>query len=137
MAVTIATANAYFLPAKHIFSAVWNGFQEPQKTAALYQANQVLTRVLGYEPNDDASAITDQPRQDLAVCEQALYMLRNSPLIADGSQPAPHWDGGAPRDPFEAREGADPYALAPEAQRWLQWSSGNQRTGARLTIARG
>lgn len=135
--VTVASANTYFGAARHIHFFVWSKFDQNQKTAAIYQAHEVVTRALGYEPDDDATEITDRPRQDCAVFEQALYMLRQSPLIADGGQPAPHFDGGSPRDALEPRGGVNPYALCPESLRWLQSPQSESGVTAPFQFSRG
>jgi hypothetical protein len=135
--VTLATADAYFGATKHVLSSVWLGFDVRQRTAGLFQANELITRHLGVEPQDDATTITDRPRPDRAVYEQALYMLRSTPGIANGAMNGPKFVGGQPNDPSVPVEGADPYAICDEAQRWLQWPTGDARTGARITMMRG
>lgn len=135
--VTLATANAYFGATRHIHFFIWSKYDQNAKTAALYQANEILTRALGYEPEDDATDTTDLPRADRAVFEQALYMLRQSPLIADGGQPAPHFDGGLPRDAMEPRDGANPYAVCPEAMRWLQGPRSESGATGLVSFSRG
>lgn len=135
--VTLVSANAYFGPTRHVLASVWAKYDGKQREAALYQANQLITRHTGLEPDDDATTTTDRPRPDLAVFEQALHMLRASPLTADGKTPTRKWDNGRMSDQETPQGAADPYAICEEAMRWLQWPTGNARTGARITMMRG
>lgn len=135
--VSIATANAYFAAAKHIHSPIWLGFSANQREAGLYQAHTLISRAIGNDVDDSETDETYIRRPDLAVCEQALYMLRSSPLVADGKQPAPKWSGGQPMDAFAPAEGANPYAICAEAMAWLQEPTSRQGSGRVLETVRG
>ncbi len=135
--VTLAGANVYFAPTKHVLAAVWGQYEGKHREAALYQANQLIARHIGVEPDDDATAITNRPRPDLAVYEQALHMLRATPFTADGKTPTRKWNNGRMSDQETPQGAADPYAICNEAMRLLQWPTGPHETGARITMMRG
>lgn len=139
MAVSLATANTYFGPTNHLRSFIWFKFQEAQRRAALTHAVRIIQRVTGVEPDDTVTTNSYQLRPDLAVCEQALFMLERSPAIADGRESAPRFLSSQQGSPDDAREEVDPYDIAPEAQRWLTSGSGEFRSGPapRLELMRG
>lgn len=139
MAVTLATANAYFGPKAHLRSFIWQKFTTDQRTAALAHAVRIIWRATGTEPSDTVTTNDDQVRPDLAVCEQALFMLERSPAIADGKEAAPRFLSSQQGSPDNPRDEVDPYDIAPEARRWLTQGSGEFRAGPApmLEIMRG
>ena len=134
MAVTLATANTYFGPTNHLRSFIWQKFQTAQRQAALTHATRIIQRVTGVEPSDTVTTNSYQLRPDLAVCEQALFMLERSPAIADGKEAAPRFLSSQQGSPDDAREEVDPYDIAPEAMRWLVSGSGELRAGPAPTL---
>lgn len=109
--MTLDSANTYFTDANHVQAAVWAAFSLDQKTAAIAQATRVLRRWNDDEAlDDDVTADGDFPRPDLAVYEQALWILINSRAVPNG-------DVNGPKFMDETR--GDPGAVAPEARRWL------------------
>ena len=139
MAVSLQTANLYFNPKGHLRSFIWLKFTTDQRTAALAHAGRIIWRATGFEPDDTVTTGLDQVRPDLAVCEQALFMLERSPAIADGKEAAPRFLAAQQGRPDDAREEVDPYDIAPEATRWLTRGSGEYRAGPApiLEIMRG
>lgn len=112
--ITIATANAYFAPKKHLFAAEWSGAPADRREAALNIAHQTLSRLLGREVVDTATANGDSPREDVATLELALYYIRNG--VGDGS--ASSFGSQDPDDPVAPRE-ADTDSVPQQVIRWL------------------
>lgn len=132
MSFTVANANTYF--AGHIQRKAWAGYDQADKTAALTHAERLLRRSTGRELDDDVSDEGDAPRDDLAVYEQALYLLRNGPNTPEGGVPSfVSMDQAAPD---RARE-QDNGIICPEATRWLQYASSESGNIASFTLSRG
>lgn len=114
MSFTIARANTYF--AGHIQRKTWNAYNTEDRTAALVHAERILRRAKGRALVDTTTTDADQPREDLAVFEQALYLLRNGPASQQGGIPG-HvaMDQANPQAPREQDIGT----VCPEAMRWL------------------
>jgi hypothetical protein len=112
--LTVSDANFYFGPKSHLASAEWHTFPEARRVAALAQARRILNRMLGREMMEDTTGEHHSPREDLALFEQALYMLRNLPAAGDVS-------GFASQDPDDVGQARqmDPGILCDEARRWL------------------
>ena len=113
-----AGADLYFAATNHPRSSVWTGFSENNlQSAAIAQAvrtwGRVLKRVMA-EP-DDATDVTEFPRDDYTIFEQALFDLENG-IIADGSMATTKFIAGRTKTD-EARERSEDM-LAPEAMRW-------------------
>jgi hypothetical protein len=66
--------------------------------------------------NETATTGGDFPRHDLAVYEQALWSLENSPILSDGREDSPD---ALADDPEEDKRLALPEILSPEARRWI------------------
>ena len=114
MSFTVARANTYF--AGHIQRRTWNEFAAEDKTAALVHAERILRRAAGRALVDTVTTDADQPREDLAVFEQALYLLRNGPATQQGGLPGHvSMDQANPSAPREQDMGA----ICPEAMRWM------------------
>ena len=114
MSFTIARANTYF--AGHIQRRTWNDFPAEDKTAALVHAERILRRSKGAALSDTVTTDADAPREDLAVFEQALYLLRNGPASQQGGLPGHvSMDQANPSAPREQDIGT----ICPEAMRWL------------------
>jgi len=118
MSVTVDTADAYFARDSHPRAMVWEGFTYEQKAGALVHARRILSRTLLRLPAETATVDGDAPREDLALYEQALFVLENSPYVATGAEPSPSFvstEGST----GEARQ-RDPGQVSDEAQRWLR-----------------
>lgn len=114
MSFTVARANTYF--AGHIQRRTWNEFAAEDKTAALVHAERILRRSVGRALVDTVTTDADQPRDDLAVFEQAKYLLCNGPATQQGGLPGHvSMDQANPSAPREQDMGA----VCPEAMRWL------------------
>lgn len=114
MSFTVANANTYF--DGHVQKRAWAGYSVDEQTAALTHAERLVRRAVGVALTTDASEEGDAPRHDLAVYEQALYLLRNGPNTPEGGAPAfVAMDQGNPGRPREQDTGL----LCPEARRWL------------------
>lgn len=132
MPLSITEANAYFAPGSHVCGAEWNAQTVQRRTAALNTAKNELTRILGRVVNPTATAITDMPREDVALYEQALHLLRNMP--ADGTVPGfISQDPGNPEEPRPQDTGR----LCASAVRWLSSPRPNGMPAGRIEMSRG
>lgn len=138
MALTDADADTYFALDSHPRAHVWEKFSQEQKTGAIVHARRVLCRAIGTTLTETATADGDAPRHDLALYEQALWTLENSPYVSDGDQPSPGFLATDIEADDESRR-RDPGTVSPEALRWLQIGSGKDNTGpaGMLEICRG
>lgn len=118
MAITKANADLYFAATNHPRSSIWLGFGANDRTGALAHAKRIVSRYLRGSVDEEATADGDFPRHDLAVYEQALWSLENSPIIRDGRDEAPEAIADDPEETDSARM-SSPDILAPEARRWL------------------
>tara|TARA_Y100000310_G_scaffold211955_1_gene212754 strand:+ start:349 stop:735 length:387 start_codon:yes stop_codon:yes gene_type:complete len=118
MAMDINGADGYFAKDNHSRAGVWGKFSSDLKKAAIAEAKRDLTRILKRELDEpsDATDLTEFPRDDYAIFEQALYRLENS-VIADGSQATAKFIAGR-TETNEVRE-RHTFALAPAARRWI------------------
>lgn len=112
--ITIAVANTYFGPKKHLFAAEWSGAPSERREAAIAIARQTLSRLLGRAVDETTTADGDSPREDIALLEMALYYIRNG--IGDGS--ASSFGSQDPDDPVAARS-ADIDTVPTHVIRWL------------------
>lgn len=129
MAIDITGANAYFAVTNHPRASVWAEFSANQKAGSLAHAKRIVARYL--RGSLDTQTTTDEhfPRHDLAVYEQALWSLENSPLIRDGREEAAEALADDPEAEGGVRE-AQSLTLAPEARRWIAQGGG-------ITLERG
>ena len=133
MTINVVNADIYFGPENHIKAAIWTGFSPKEKAAGIAQATRLILSIMD-EDSAGLSAYGDEdgdfPRPDLAVYEQACYMLQASPVQADGQQAGPKW---ALQDNVDQRKDGtppDPNALCGEALRWLA-------RGGEIVLSRG
>jgi len=122
MSIDLAGANAYFSPGNHLKAEVWAGFDEDQPGGAVAQAKRVLARMLCDGIEEEATTDGDFPRHDLAVYEQACYLLQASPSMADGTYTGPKW--AIPEEPM------NPHVICADALAWLAYPG-------QITISRG
>lgn len=116
MSIDINDATGYF--SQHLRAAVWNGFGEQQRIAAIAHSKRMLNRALNSDIDDETIDTDDFVyRPDYAVYEQALWMLENG-VIANGEQSAPVFVASDPEKPDNARD-TQKAILSPEALRWL------------------
>ena len=118
MAISRTTADAYFAPTNHPRASVWSGFSTDERTGAIAHGKRVLARYLTGTLDERTTTDADFPRHDLAVYEQALWSLENSPLIRAGREESADAIASDPEEPDGARV-AQTAILAPEARRWL------------------
>jgi len=117
MAIDLTAADIYFAANNHPRASVWNGFGDDLKSASIAQAKRTWGRVLQREMSEpeDGDDVTEFPRDDLTIFEQALFDLENG-IIADGSLATTKFIAGRTKTD-EARERSED-VLAPEAMRW-------------------
>lgn len=108
MAIDKTAADAYFGPTSHVKTGVWMEFSENLRAAAIAQATRQLTTLLGEAP--EIPVDTDDPHEDWAVYEQALWILVNSRAVPNG-------DENGVKFTDELR--GDPEQLSPAARRFL------------------
>lgn len=132
MALSITEANDYFAPGAHVCGAEWHSHDATRRSAALNTAKQEMTRILGRTINTTATAITDMPREDVALYEQAMHLLRNMP--ADGTVPGfISQDPANPEDPRPQDTGR----LCEAARRWLSKPRLNGMPAGMIEMQRG
>lgn len=122
MAIDINGANEYFHPGNHLKAAIWNGFDEDQKNAGIAQAKRMMTRLLddsGITLDSAPSGDDDFPRPDLAVYEQACYILQCSPTLPNGEQSGPKFAMPSTGQQDRKQAPADPLQICPDAIYWL------------------
>lgn len=130
MAIDISGAEAYFSKRNHIKSEIWAAFDEDSKYAALTHAQRII-EALCEDFDDTTSSAGDFPRYDLAVYEQACYMLQCSPVQADANKAGPKFSMPDVNQKQSLRATpSNPYALCGEALRWLV-------TGGCIELSRG
>lgn len=118
MSITKAKADDYFDKENHPRASVWEGFSNYERTGAMAHAKRVISRYLNCSLDEEDTVDGDFPRHDLAVYEQAIWSLENSPLVRDARSEAPEATATDPEADGGARE-ASADILAPEARRWL------------------
>lgn len=113
MGIDIDGADAYFAVGNHIHALIWQGFTDAAiKAAAITQATRELTVVLRSPPVAPTNpTLSTFPREDFAVYEQALMLLRNRVDRTNA-------EGTAPLFQPEDRE-AGGSRISPEASFWL------------------
>lgn len=113
MAITLTLADAYF--GTHVQGTAWNDFEATQRERAVIHAKRLISaRVDDF--TDDTTADGDAPRYDLAVYEQAFWMLSNSDLPRDGDTGAPRYlsnDGETYAEPVDIN------TLCPSCTKWI------------------
>lgn len=90
--IDITQADAYFAALNHTQASLWGSYGRDARAGAIAEAKRIITRALrraldeelaAYEPGDTA-------RDDFAVFEQALFLLKTNPVtISGGSSPYP------------------------------------------------
>ena len=123
MEITLDNANAYFALGNHTMADTWLKFSDAHRLGAIAHARRMLERELR-RPMRETDAEGDSRRDDLAVFEQALWLLLGSPY-GDASR----GDAVAILDgrPVDAPAPADDYGTgrrerwSREALRWLGW----------------
>ena len=135
MAINLELANKYFLVGSHVNAHVWSAFESEDRKAAINTARLKIMRARAYPiPTDsdtspaaqdtlldtDTTTESDFPREDLAVYEQAIWLLVNSNLTPDGNYIGPKWYGVAPT--------GNPEQISPKAADWMGWSYSTVRT---------
>jgi len=119
MSISANGALEYF--STHVEGVVWQAYGEALQAMAIVHARRELSRMLGRELSDSESAYVegDQLRDEYAVYEQALYLLRMSSMPnAESSAPVfatPDPDS-KPSAGVVLRHGL---GIAPGACRWL------------------
>jgi len=113
MAITLQLADAYF--ETHVQGTAWKDFDATQRERAVVHAKRLVSaRVEDF--TDDTTADGDEPRYDLAIYEQAFWMVSNSALPRDG-------DTGAPRylnnDGEKYTEPVNLDTLCPSCTQWI------------------
>ena len=124
MATTIdkAGADTYFGESNHIDSSLWLAFDDEQRTAAVTQADRILSRALGSAMTSEDVDADASYQPDYAVYEQALYMLIHSHAVPNGEESAPHWSASGTDGDVNPR--MNPLSICPEARRWMDWQAG-------------
>ena len=130
VAITKTLADTYFDAENHLDFALWFAFDDEQRTAAVAQADRLLSRALGSPMTSETVDTNAAYQPNYAVYEQALYMLIHSNAVPNGEQSAPHWSAAGTDG--EVKEKMNPLALCPEARQWMDW-----QYGASIPIFRG
>ena len=128
--ITKALADTYYGEEAHLDAAKWLDFDDELRTAAVAQADRLLSRALGSAMTSETVDADAAYRPDYAVFEQSMYMLIHGDAVPNGEQSAPHWAGTG----TDGKEGQrmNPLAICPEARKWMDW-----QYGATIPIYRG
>lgn len=118
MAISKTTADTYFAATNHPRASAWSSFSTNERTGAIAHAKRILARYLPGPVDETTTTDRDFPRHDLAVYEQALWSLENSPLLRSGREESADAVASDPEEPDGSRV-AQTAILAPEARRWL------------------
>jgi hypothetical protein len=117
MSASVAGSETYFDKLNHIRAAIWEAFNEDQKTAAIAQAKRVLNRACALDDIETDIDVTMEINPEYAIYEQALYSLMNMPMSnADGTFAVAQ--AADPEAEGKARK-AETGVIAPEAISWL------------------
>jgi hypothetical protein len=117
MAIDKSGADTYFGSGVHIMNAIWIGFSDALRTAAVAHAKMLMALWIDDDLDTDTTTDADFPRHDCACYEQALWMLKKSNAVPNGEQTGPKFVA-ADGDSKPAPE-ANGFSLAPEAARFL------------------
>lgn len=118
MAININQANLYFSNSNHIKHSIWADIDDDDKQAAIGHAKRLIALILDTTINESTTSDSDFPRHDIAVYEQALWMLEQSQVIPNGDETAPKFIGEKSPDDAEKKVKTG-FSIAPEAARFL------------------
>lgn len=84
--IDITAADLYFASSNHTGATAWASFGRQARAAAVAEARRLLSRALRRALDDELPAYVegDTCRDDFAVFEQALFILRNSTSAING-----------------------------------------------------
>lgn len=120
MSIDVSGANIYFGSSNHVKYATWTGISNALKTAAIAHAKRVIARFIADDTGDldtDTTADTDFPREDVAVYEQALWMIQQSDVVVNGEESAPKLLGANSEGNVDQINFG--WTISPEAMRFL------------------
>lgn len=120
MSIDITNANSYFSATNHLKSATWLAVSVNIRTAAIAHAKRVIARFIGDDTSDldtTTTIDTDFPREDVAVYEQALWMIQQSDVVVNGEETAPKILGAKSEGNID--QIVFGWTIAPEAMRFL------------------
>lgn len=90
--IDVTQADSYFRANNHTQAAQWGAYGHDARTGAIEEAKRILARALRRPMNEGLAPFRmgDTRRDDYAVFEQALFLLRSSPTgIMGGASPYP------------------------------------------------
>lgn len=117
--IDINSVNIYFASSHE--SSVWTAYPIEARIAAIASARRIFGRALGRALNDNEAAYQegDMYREEYAVAEQALYLLRTG-KIADGQSNSPYPVAMPTSEHLVQAPKARPHPMYSEtALRWL------------------
>lgn len=120
MAIDVTGANTYFGVTSHVKSSTWTAISTNLRTAAIAHAKRVIARFINVDVSDlttDATDDDDFPRHDVAVYEQALWMVQQSDAVVNGEASAPKVIGVKSEGAIEQNNFG--WTISPEAMRFL------------------
>jgi len=120
MAIDVTGANTYFGVTVHVKAATWTEVSANLKAAAVAHAKRVVARFLNIKVSEldaDTTDDDDFPRHDVAVYEQALWMVQQSDAVVNGEESAPKVIGSKSEGAVEQENFG--WTIAPEAMRFL------------------
>lgn len=82
--IDIDGANAYLTEQNHMLGRTWKKAGADQRQASIAYAMRTIERLVGDDFDDETSDTDDFPRYDLAVYEQAVWLLQHSEAIQNG-----------------------------------------------------
>ena len=129
MAITVANADVHF--ASHVDGNAWDDFTDANKARGVAHALRLVqTRGGSAFVDADTTISTVGARWDLAVYEQAFFMLSNSHIPRDGST-------GAPRYLETDTDPADPQDVETLCNACLRYITGAQARYPNIEMRRG
>lgn len=120
MAISVDGANTYFGSSNHVKYSTWTAISNTLRTAAITHAKRVIARFIADDTDDldtDTTTDDDFPREDVAVYEQALWMIQQSNAVVNGEETAPKVIGAKSEGQIDQENFG--WTISPEAMRFL------------------
>ena len=117
----LAIADAYYANGNHVSSHDWAQLTDDDKKAGLNQAEREIDRWYGislesmFSTTDFPVSACPNKRPDLAVLEQAFYILENTVRTKEGSDGAQDIES----EEYQDQERTSGVGLSPEAPRCM------------------
>lgn len=121
MKIDLEGADAYFSIDNHVNGPVWLRFRPERREGAIAQARRMFEQDLG-RPMRETGAEGDARRDDLAVYEQALWLLLGAPYGDGQSGDAVAVLQGTAKEEEARKTAPRRPRWSEDALRWLGWT---------------